>query len=67
MKLTTEEIPVVEMTKAEYKELYENFYTNGYRWTIGGITITAWWNEDGHNMVGIEGEDRLRDVRIANE
>jgi len=67
MKLTTKEIPVVEMTKAEYKELHANFYTNGCRWTIGGHTITSWWNEDGHNMVGIEGEDRLRDVDIVAE
>lgn len=64
MKLTTKEVPVVEMTKAEEKELYDNFYKN-YRWVIDGHTITSWWNEDGHNMVGIEGEDRLRDVYIV--
>lgn len=66
MKLTTKEIQVVEITQAEYDDLWKNFYTNGNRWTIDGQTIVSWWNDDGHNMVQIEGENYLRDLYIID-
>lgn len=66
MKLTTREIDAVEMTESEYRGLLNNFYID-HRWTINGLTIVMLWNDDGHNMIGIEGEPFMRQVYLTDK
>ena len=67
MKLGTKEVGIVKITQAEHEDLRKTFYFDGQRrWTSGDHTIVMWCNDDGHNMVLIEGEDTMRDLHITD-